>query len=266
MGHATPLCVPLSSPNTSQFSPGDVVILGELHGSNESPDFLRKLICEELREGRHVVVGLEADTSLEGIVQSVDKESLSMALRELEVHPFWNRPADAQDGRSSFAMWSLWNELIMRSVTDSNLTIQPVQPSLRHKSIETFVDFLTKRSNSVGVILAGNMHTRLGFAKDLPENINFFAAKTHVRLNVVSLMMAYSGGSVWRCGNPCGVGDVGMPDLGIVDVGAYLFNESPLGVDAGRLKALLPLAKLFSGIYWLDKVTPSFPFSPSLLK
>ena len=43
----------------SLLKPGHVVLLGEMHGTNESPQFLSDALCVALQNGHSVTVGLE---------------------------------------------------------------------------------------------------------------------------------------------------------------------------------------------------------------
>ena len=54
------------------LKPGHIVLLGELHGTNESPQFLNDALCIALQNGRAVTIGLElpldrADRDLSGL-------------------------------------------------------------------------------------------------------------------------------------------------------------------------------------------------------
>jgi hypothetical protein len=81
------------------------VLVGELHGSNETPAAFFDLVCDALVKGRHVTVVLERPTSeqaaLEGILKAADVTTATHALLS---EPDW---VNGMDGRASEAILRL---------------------------------------------------------------------------------------------------------------------------------------------------------------
>jgi hypothetical protein len=81
------------------------VFIGELHGSNETPDAFRDLVCDALAQGKSITVALERPTSeqtaLDGILTAEELPTAQKALLRL---PGWTT---GMDGRASEAMLRL---------------------------------------------------------------------------------------------------------------------------------------------------------------
>src|ERR1700686_3324781 len=78
------------------------VLIGELHGNNETPAAFFNLVCDALVKGKQVIVALEhpvdEQAALDGILMGPDLES---AQRVLLNQPSWE---NGMDGRASSAM------------------------------------------------------------------------------------------------------------------------------------------------------------------
>jgi hypothetical protein len=81
------------------------VLIGEVHGSNETPEVFGSLVCDALDHERKVTVALERPTSeqaaLDGILMMTD---LASAEKILLAEPDWQ---NGMDGRASAAMLRL---------------------------------------------------------------------------------------------------------------------------------------------------------------
>jgi hypothetical protein len=102
-------CNPTSDlgPVGEYLQPGTAVLIGEMHGTRESPQFVSDLVCSALKAHRKVAVALEIPGS-----EAPALQDSSPALRipsHFTDDPFWTKPY--QDGRSSMAMRDLIDQL-----------------------------------------------------------------------------------------------------------------------------------------------------------
>ncbi|HEX6200040.1 MAG TPA: hypothetical protein VF150_07255 [Thermoanaerobaculia bacterium] len=92
------------------LEPGAVLLVGEMHGTEQAPAFVREVTCAALAAGLPVTVGLEVDRGDDETYQAYLGSDGSPAARErLLAAPFWNR--EFQDGRGSVAMLELMEAL-----------------------------------------------------------------------------------------------------------------------------------------------------------
>src|SRR5262245_1205097 len=92
------------------LAPGRVLLLGEMHGTNESPELVADLACQALAGGWSVTVALEQPRTLAAATEAFLASDGGAAAREaLLADRFWTE--DLPDGRSSEAMFRLLDAL-----------------------------------------------------------------------------------------------------------------------------------------------------------
>ncbi|HTQ81108.1 MAG TPA: hypothetical protein VMM92_14000, partial [Thermoanaerobaculia bacterium] len=92
------------------LAPGHGLLLGEVHGTVESPAFLANAVCLALQAGRSVTVALEIPLQEEARFEAYLGSAGSAADRTaLLAGAFWQDPY--QDGRRSQAMLALLESL-----------------------------------------------------------------------------------------------------------------------------------------------------------
>src|SRR5260221_417726 len=96
------------------------VFIGELHGSNETPAAFRELVCDAIKQGKHVTVALERPTDEQAALDSIlTAKDLSTAQESLLRLSGWK---EVMDGRAS--------EAILRLLV-SLRELRKLQPDLR---------------------------------------------------------------------------------------------------------------------------------------
>jgi len=195
---------------------GQILLLGEMHGSQESPAFVAGAACRGLRAGRSVTVALEIPTEEESRVAAYLASGGNIEERDtLLAGAFWQDPF--QDGRRSQAMVALLEDLRRwahegRKVRVRLLDRLPKAAAPeRDRAMAAELETAVKASpDDLFLVLTGNLHTRT--SRGTPwdpkqENMGFLVAPSHPGL--LALDVAYSGGTIWMCpdANPasCGV-------------------------------------------------------------
>jgi hypothetical protein len=185
--------------------PGNVVLLGELHGTQQVPHFLAQSVCEAALQGIPVSVGLEIPVMnqerLETFLDSAGKERDWARLME---SPFWRSPYP--DGRNSEAVVFLIETL--RKLRGRGLEVDLFafdHPLLKGEAREeamarTVLEVAGKASRRAVLVVSGNLHSRQ--VKGLPWNpgyrpMGLRLAERHDR--VYSLDVAYDNGTAWLC-------------------------------------------------------------------
>jgi hypothetical protein len=188
-----------------QVKRGRVLLLGELHGTQEVPHFIAQSVCQTVASGTPVTVGLELPVEnqerVATFIRGAGTEDDWLKLMEA---PFWRSPFP--DGRGSEAMANLLEQLrrlraqgldVDAFVYDSpKLKGQPHEDAMA----ETVLSHVRKTPERFFLVVSGNIHSRT--RKGLPWDASYrpmglLLSQRHK--DVVALDMAYDSGSAWIC-------------------------------------------------------------------
>jgi hypothetical protein len=190
----------------SLLEPGNLLLIGEMHGTEQAPAFVRDAACRGLARGLPVTVGLEVDRAEDEAFQAYLRSDGGDAARQrLLESPFWVR--DFQDGRSSRSMLSLVDFLRDHAAGPGEVRLllidRPEPGGERDAAMaERVAETAAARPDDVFLVLTGNIHNRL--TKGMPWNaelepMGYLLAKRLPEARIVSLDMAYPGGTAWVC-------------------------------------------------------------------
>jgi hypothetical protein len=192
------------------LQPGSGLLLGEMHGTVESPEFAANAVCLALKTGVHVTLGLELPRE--------DEERLGVFLRSpgtdrdraaFLASPFWQKAY--QDGRSCRSRLALLDKARGWSREGWPLHVilfdRMAQPSGSWQErdrwmAERIKEAMGARPGDLFIGLAGNVHMRLtrGTPWDAGyESAGFLLKDLEPGRQLTSLDVAYSGGSAWTC-------------------------------------------------------------------
>ncbi|QRO00324.1 hypothetical protein JRI60_15475 [Archangium violaceum] len=185
--------------------PGNVVLMGELHGTQQVPHFLSQSACQALLQGVPVTVGLEVPvenqerlrTFLHGAGRPEDWAKLMES-------PFWRSPYP--DGRNSEAV--VWLIESLRKLRGQGLDVELFafdHPTLEGEAREeamakTVLEVAGNASKRAVLVLSGNLHPRQ--VKGLPWSPDYRPMGLRVAEQlprVFSLDIAYKSGTAWIC-------------------------------------------------------------------
>jgi hypothetical protein len=240
------------------LAPGTVLLVGEMHGTAEAPAFVHDVTCAALAADLRVTVGLEVDRADDDAYQAYLGSDGSPAARErLLASPFWQR--EFQDGRGSVAMLELVESLraLRRSAGEEKLRVtlidRPEAGADRDEAMaDRVADTMALRPEDLVVVLTGNIHNRL--TKGMPWNAELrpmghrlVAARPDAR--VISLDMAYPGGSAWVCFGSA------PSDCKAQELGGLESAEGRSGIELHDE----PAGEPYSGRYYAGRLTASPP-------
>jgi hypothetical protein len=206
---------PLTKPPECQAVPGldpllvsgNVLLLGEMHGTEQSPRFTAAVTCQGLRKGLPVTVGLEIPRGQEPLgVAYLASEGTAKDREALLATEIWTRPY--QDGRSSQAMLGLIEELRRLSRAGLPLRIRWIDvdtqpdPERDRRMAERLAEAVAERPGDLFVVLTGNYHTRQ--VKGAPWSKEFSPMGLHLtqlapKARLISLDSSYTDGEAWAC-------------------------------------------------------------------
>lgn len=236
--------------------PGTIVMLGEMHGTNEMPALAGDLACRAAVDGHRVLLGLEIPRGEQPAIDRYLTSDGSAAAREALLRGKHWHPA-CPDGRSSTAMLALVEQ--MRALRQRGLAVDVLAFDMdaydswnqRDEGMAAAILAGARaRPDAIVLTLSGNLHNRIvpGAPWDeslVPMGVHVVAA--HQR--VVSLDVRHSGGTAWiqTGASECGVNELpGKPAYQerYVDTSEAAGNEFGHGIGSvGAITAAPPAAR-----------------------
>jgi hypothetical protein len=235
------------------LEPGRVLLLGEMHGTEQSPTFAFSAACAASAAGHDTVVGLELAAAAQ---PSVDRYLVSGGTPEdrdaLLDQAMWQR--DYQDGRNSRAMVELIEQLRALRAQGRSIAIlffdSPATgggPARDRRMGERLAASAKARPEAIHVVLSGNIHSRV--APGIRGNPDYEPMGRVLReqlgaQRVVALNVGHAGGDAWLCSPECGV--VGLAGHSTGEAWSIEIDDEtrPSGHDGwyhvGALTASLP--------------------------
>ncbi|CAM3151475.1 hypothetical protein G4177_04095 [Corallococcus sp. ZKHCc1 1396] len=184
---------------------GGVMLLGELHGTQEVPRFIAQAVCQLTTSGTPVSLGLELpvenEARITAFVKSAGTEEDWLKLMEA---PFWRSPYP--DGRGSEAVANMLEQL--RQLRARGLDVEAFfydHPKLSGQKREdaltaTVLSHVKAGPTRFHLVVSGNIHPRT--AQGLPWDKQYQPMGRLLKAqlkSVMSLDMAYNSGSAWIC-------------------------------------------------------------------
>lgn len=207
-----PHCASLPPTLARTLQPGALLLLGELHGSVQSPAMAARIVCGALRHDRQVVLFLEIphdeQPRLDAYLRSVGDAEARRAL--VRGSNFWEAPPEGQDGRCSLAIFDLIDAVRRLRQQSAALTliafdVDGADAADRDRTMADRVR--TERARDPTALLiayTGNIHNMPALPPGLAGGIPAPMA-THLRdLRAVALdLRAEEGGTAWNCRESC---------------------------------------------------------------
>lgn len=181
-----------------------LLLLGEMHGTQESPALVGRLVCGlAQRDKRPLVLGLEIPPSEQQAIDAFVSGGSESAFAEHRATSayFWARKI--QDGRSSQAMLDLIRAVRkLRVESRAEIAVLAFDGERKDRSDQAMAQLVRARLLNEGdarfVLLTGNTHaaTSRGTSWDADfEPLGFLLAD----FKPLSLNMTSSGGTAWIC-------------------------------------------------------------------
>jgi hypothetical protein len=221
------------------------LLVGELHGSNETPEIFFDVICNARKKGKRVVVALERATSeQDSLTDMLVAGNLAEARSKLLNQPGWT---SGMDGRASKAMLQLLLSLRDLNRGYSGISIAAFEapyfdgvPGARDKSLgDALLQIGKNNPESLILVLIGNAHA---------TSVPLFGYKTAAMYlpadQRLALEVTDRNGESWATiGGACGAHKGGVGDKGIAKPrGIFLDpNLAPFGKVGGIVSLGVPL-------------------------
>lgn len=236
----------------SSLPEDSTIIFGEVHGSQESPQFVAEAVCM-LSVNHNVLLAIELPDEEQGRVgryltsSASRKERLATLLRG----PIWQ--SEIQDGRSSKGMIKLLDRI--RELRDEGRSIEVVtldvpwdtsrQVNRDEHMAQRFMAALIAHPDATPIVQIGNYHARVRPKDERGASESFAERLESAGHSVAVLRSSQSGGKVWVCRPPAPCGIYDWPSVDPQWKWRIEYDMSPK--DG------------FHGIYYIGEMTPSQP-------
>lgn len=259
----------LSYANTQQvlkFGKSHIIMLGELHGTGESPEALRQLVCSALQAGEPVRVGLEANWSQSEALNKAVTLPIDLAAILDSAPAMWG----VHDGRSSVGVLMLLEQIAIWKAAGHEVSVfafdgepsewasDSAEAIARDETMARQVDLNLRNFDGVTILLTGSFHAR--------KKAFVFGDETFVPMAtlvterpVLSLRMRHGPGEFWLHGN------IQEDDGTVVDhIGPYKTGGNASEHSVARRFDLQPSDDgNFDGYYNTGPITISEPAFPN---
>jgi uncharacterized protein (TIGR03067 family) len=200
------------------LAPGRVLLLGELHGTVESPAFTGDVACHAAGAGLDVVVALELSPAAKsGIETFFLSQGKAPDRKDLLSGSLWQQ--SYQDGRTSRAMADLLVVLarLRREGRSVRLALFDAQPAgggqARERAMAANLASSVEASpEAMHIVLTGNLHSRITKGNRRSpdyEPMGYLLSQTIGVERLTSLNVSHAGGSAWICAPDCGEARIG---------------------------------------------------------
>ncbi|MCP3138618.1 hypothetical protein [Pyxidicoccus xibeiensis] len=194
-------CGPAIPGMEAVLKPAAFIVLGEMHGTQEAPLFTTQLACHAAAAGQPVRVMLELPVEeqprIDAFLASEDGAIEPLTAAGLWIHAM-------QDGRSSKAM--LQALVRLRELKRAGLPLEVRAFDAgggKERDAKMAAKLLEERaqaSRDTFIVLTGNLHARRDKGAPWDPNLRFMSNHLlEAEPGLVTLDMAYLGGSMWAC-------------------------------------------------------------------
>lgn len=177
-----------------------MIVLGEMHGTEESPEAARQIACAALDRGEKVRIGLEAVWSQGAALDAAlgepfDEEAVFQAAPLM-----WTTP----DGRGTGAVLDLLKQVGQWRADGFDVSVfafdamgdEWSSAAARDTAMAKHVDREISGFNGVALLFTGNFHAQKRPFEFAGETVTPMASMIRVR-PVFSLQMHHAGGEAW---------------------------------------------------------------------
>lgn len=184
---------------------GNVLLFGEIHGTQEIEAFIADAVCMAAKKRIPVTLGLEiAFDEQEAIDRFLDSDGGTKAKARLTAAAVWK----IKDGRSSIAMLELLDQVRTLRAAGAKLRIVAYDQSgaftaERDKAMaQNLATIIAREPRSLLIVLSGENHTRLTrgnpWNKEF-ESMGYLLTKSIKSSRLISLKRSHEGGEAWVC-------------------------------------------------------------------
>lgn len=180
-----------------------VILVGELHGTQEGPAAIERLACAARQRGLDTAVLFEAPGQFDAVLNAAPagREAARAHLCET-MEDFW---AWSRDGRGTVAMLETWIGLSQASLTEPGLTLGTHDSNWNENEIERLSEVLTGRADAMAArtLEALSRHdvviVNVGSAHPTRIRNRVLDHPVYDGRPITRVVQRFSGGEAWNC-------------------------------------------------------------------
>jgi hypothetical protein len=256
----------------------DFVVFGELHGTNEVPDFIARLLCAEAAKGRSLLLAVEHSSTQDTAWQqawALPHQEFRLALPDIG----WR---NRDDGVASKAMLRL--VLAAHALKESGAEIDivafngtrddaqrarfadlPSQGPHEAAQAENIANSAARESYDRVIVLVGELHAEIAPLSIGGPDFDPMAVRLRAYGSVLSLGMRHAGGETWSCQLPPGTKLAPGQEVTSAMITCSASRAGPEGasdrgphITVGKLGDPT-LERRFDGTFWVGPISASPP-------
>jgi hypothetical protein len=214
---ATSGCAPVPGADRLWQPTTHWVIMGEVHGTAETPEAFTNLVCLAAATGRPITVALEYSADWQPVIDAyLASNGGAKARAVLLTLPIWH--AEMQDGRGSIAFLKMFEQLRylkqagkITGVAASDVGRATPSGQARDTSMAQAWTEISAADDGMILALAGNIHA-MRKAIVRPERTIVTAGSLMPVARTITVNIVGNGGKAWNCQkNGCAEHDNGPP-------------------------------------------------------
>ncbi len=207
------------------LQPGQVVLLGEVHGTKEGPEFAGQIACNALEKNLMVTIALELpQADQEQLDEYLDSDGSMEAKRKFLGLNTWSR--EYQDGRASESIFELIESvrILRENKKRIDVVFLDIEDAGNRDKImaDRLLEDVKSYPNNFFITLTGNIHNII---REGSGRMGSYIIEELGKERVVSLKQNYPGGSAWVCLAGEGCGPVNLKGKGGNQFGIFLNDE-----------------------------------------
>jgi hypothetical protein len=180
------------------------VIVGEMHGTNETPDAFTNLVCLAAQSRGPVTIAIEYPADMQPVLDAwLASDGGDAARAALLAGPFWRR--STQDGRTSVAFLRMLDRLRMMHRAGTVRSVRAFCPPNDGPVVSDYNAAMADRLTTIAdaapgivMVLVGNYHA-INHVMTTPQGSIRPAASLLPANKKVSVDIVGAGGSMWAC-------------------------------------------------------------------
>ena len=241
-----------------------IILLGEIHGTNEFPQFVYDYVkpLSNNKKSVHLLLEIPSDNQAKishYLQQNSSSYDTTNNIKNLTDSYFWQRKI--QDGRSSKAMFNLIKNIKMfnkhaihpisiNTFASASATGVKSTLSIDERYHQQVIETLENTNNDIYVIYTGRIHARKNF--EIKPNQMSLASLLQHDYKISSYELIADKGSFWACYlTPENKMDCGSKELNTSNEKYHTYN---------KLLTDHIYSKYHDGYYHIETVTASRPF------
>lgn len=191
-----------------------MLVLGEFHGTRETPLLVRQLVDDYSRDGTPVLLALELPRGENPTLrQYLASDGGAAARQQLHGRAFWTVPDDQHDGRRSRDMLAMIESLRTLKAQGRVIDVVGYDVNSSDGNNQTRDDRMAAELRRLYrrlphgarmVVLTGNVHAMLRRPADAPPEMQTQPMASLLRdLDVYSVRLGALRGQAWACADTC---------------------------------------------------------------